>query len=395
MRILHVIVSMDPESGGPCQGIRNFEIGNKDSNVTRQVVCLDKNYSKYLNKDTFKINALGDGKGRWQYSKKLIPWLTVNLEKFDVVIIHGLWQYHSYAIWKVIKDLKKQYPNKKLPKVLVMPHGMLDPYFQFAKGRRIKAVRNFFYWKFIENIIINNVDGLLFTCEAELLLARKTFTPYNPQKEYNVGYGVATPPVFNDHMTTSFKEHCPGLKESPYWLFLGRIHEKKGVDLLINAYKLLSNQYTAMPKLVIAGPGLETAYGKKVQALAKGDSSKSIFFTGMLSGDAKWGAYYGCEAFVLTSHQENFGISVAEALACSKPVLISDQVNIYREIKTGGIVGSDNLESVKNIIEKWIKLSTSEKSQMSKNAFLVFKENFEIEPVSQKVNDVLYSLLDI
>ena len=56
----------------------------------------------------------------------------------------------------------------------------------------------------------------------------------------------------------------------------------------------------------------------------------------MLRGDAKWGAFYAAEAFVLTSHQENFGIAVAEALSCGKPVLLSDKVNIAAEIAADG-----------------------------------------------------------
>ncbi len=56
----------------------------------------------------------------------------------------------------------------------------------------------------------------------------------------------------------------------------------------------------------------------------------------MLTGDLKWGAFRAAEAFVLPSHQENFGIAVVEALACGKPVLISDKVNIWREIVEDG-----------------------------------------------------------
>ena len=65
-------------------------------------------------------------------------------------------------------------------------------------------------------------------------------------------------------------------------------------------------------------------------------ANSRITFTGMLSGNLKWGAFAAAEAFILPSHQENFGIAVAEALACGTPVLISDQVNIWREIVQDG-----------------------------------------------------------
>src|SRR6185369_16511419 len=106
--------------------------------------------------------------------------------------------------------------------------------------------------------------------------------------------------------------------------------EKKGVDLLISAYADVYQSKPASPAppaLVIAGP-LNSDFADAMQKLAAELSPRdTVFWPGLLSGDAKWGAFHGCEAFVLPSHQENFGIAVAEALACGKPVLISNQVN--------------------------------------------------------------------
>ena len=62
-----------------------------------------------------------------------------------------------------------------------------------------------------------------------------------------------------------------------------------------------------------------------------------VYWPGMLRGNLKWGSFYSCEAFILPSHQENFGIAVAEALACGKPVLLSNKVNIAAEIERDGV----------------------------------------------------------
>ena len=108
-----------------------------------------------------------------------MPWLLSNLRRFDTVIVHGLWFYHTYAVFKVLKNIKK-HKDKKLnvPKMFVMPHGMLDPYFQKTPGRKLKALHNWLYWKLIEGRILNEADGILFTCEKELNLAKETFSPY-------------------------------------------------------------------------------------------------------------------------------------------------------------------------------------------------------------------------
>jgi glycosyltransferase involved in cell wall biosynthesis len=278
------------------------------------------------------LHALGPGKFGYAYAPRLYPWLLENLGRFDAVVVHGLWLWPSIA---ALCALKKSTGNR--PRFFVMPHGMLDPWFQRDPSRRLKAVRNFFYWWLVERRVVNGADALLFTCEEELRLARQTFGGYRPRREINVGYGIPEPPPFSEAMRTAFSEKVPGLGERPYVLFLGRIHPKKGVDLLASAYlQILKTEKpeTDFPDLVIAGPGWDSEFGRRVAAAV--GSHPKIHKVDMLQGEAKWGALYGCGAFVLPSHQENFGIAVVEALACNKPVLISKQINIWREILEDG-----------------------------------------------------------
>ena len=112
----------------------------------------------------------------------------------------------------------------------------------------------------------------------------------------------------------------------------------------------------------------------------------SVFFPGMVTGDVKWGAFYGCQAFILPSHQENFGIAVIEALACGKAVLISNQVNIWREIEkgSGGIVGDDTLEGTQLILSRWTNFREEEKISMGKKARECFKTTFEKGPAAKQ-----------
>ncbi|WP_224999700.1 glycosyltransferase [Cesiribacter sp. SM1] len=389
MKMLRVIANMTPTSGGPCQGLRNSIPELKKLGVDNEVVSLDDPAAPYLNGDEFPVHALGLGTGPWYYNPKLVPWLLNNFARFDAVIVHGLWLYPSYAVLQAIELFRKQAEAQKqnagkIPRFFIMPHGMLDPYFQKSPDRKIKALRNIVYWKLIEGKVVNKADALLFTCEEELQLAREPFKPYSPKQEINVGYGVAAPPAYTQAMKAAFIQKHPELAHEPYILFLSRIHEKKGVNLLISAYATLLGemykQQQKIPKLVIAGPGLDTTYGKKMQLLASRTSllQNSIFFTGMLQGDAKWGAFYGSDVFVLPSHQENFGIAVVEAMACGKPVLISNQVNIWREIMAGGggMVAPDSLEGTVDMLSKWIHKSPAEKLIMGKNAFHTYEQKF-------------------
>jgi glycosyltransferase involved in cell wall biosynthesis len=380
---------MNPRAGGPCQGIRNLAPRVCERNHDVEVVCLDDPNSTYLADETIPIHALGKGIGAWCYHAALRPWLEKNLRSFDAVILNGLWQYPGFRLSRLAG-------RSDTPPYFVFPHGMLDPWFQRARERRLKAMRNWLYWKLIEHEVIHRAEALLFTCAEEMRLARGTFRPYLPHRQINVGYGVSEPPDRTQAMQVAFEQKCPGLKNRPYLLFLGRIHAKKGVDILIQAYAAVYgsklDSRNPAPCLVIAGPGMESTFGRQMFELAaRTCPAGSVLWPGMLAGDAKWGALYGAEAFALFSHQENFGIAVAEALSCETPVLISNQINIWREIEEdqAGFVGDDTVASAKQMLGRWASLSPEDRSKMQQAARFSYENRFGIGHAALNLLSVL------
>ncbi|MDV6032219.1 MAG: glycosyltransferase [Phycisphaera sp. RhM] len=399
MRVLQIVSSMNPDTGGVCEGIRNTLPAMETLDCNTDVVCLDADGETYGMVDSFRVFRLGAGRGPWSYCKNLNRWLHDSLADYDAAVVNGLWLYHSFALTRVVRRLK-QLGEVKVPKVFVMPHGMLDPWFQRDPSRRLKAYRNWLYWKSIEHRTVSQADGILFTCKKELELAREPFRPYRPKRELNVGYGVSQPPAFVDSMKTAFRTACPELDGRPYLLFLSRIHPKKGVDLLLRAYADVARRQKstdALPALVVAGP-TDSAYATEMVRLAeelhlsgdesvnRSDSQPRVFFPGMLRGDAKWGAFYGCEAFVLPSHQENFGIAVVEALACGKPVLISNQVNIWDEIQDcqACLVEDDTQAGTDRLIDRWLQLPADARCEMGRAALRCYRENYQPETVAAR-----------
>jgi glycosyltransferase involved in cell wall biosynthesis len=389
LKILHIISSANPKIGGPIQGIRNYEKALVDLGIQRDLVCLDnpEAVKNWEFPTTLNVIGLGDSKTSWQYNELLLAWLEENATKYDRIIMNGMWSYHTYATVKVINKLRRH--GKPVPKLFLMPHGMLDPWFQKDKTRRLKAIRNYFYWHLIEKKVVNSTDGLLFTCQEELLLARTTFTGYNPKKEYNIGYGIVAPPHASNEMVNDFYEQFNISRDKPYLLFLSRIHPKKGLDLFLKAYVDLLSKSKAIeeiPQLIIAGAGMETEYGKQLveYVTAYPIMQEKVQFVGLLGGDLKWGAIHGCAAFILPSHQENFGIAIAEALACSKVVLITNKVNIFREIEYGGggFVEEDTIAGTIRNLNNWLSLSSEEKVKMGEKAYSVYQKHFTIENVA-------------
>jgi glycosyltransferase involved in cell wall biosynthesis len=113
----------------------------------------------------------------------------------------------------------------------------------------------------------------------------------------------------------------------------------------------------------------------------------------MLQKAMKWGAFYSAEVFILPSHQENFGIAVAEALGCGLPVLISDKVNIWREVAGAGAgaVAPDSVEGTTRLLTDWLRLSAAQRQTMAQNARRLFDQRYTVSAMAQDLLDVIAS----
>jgi glycosyltransferase involved in cell wall biosynthesis len=259
----------------------------------------------------------------------------------------------------------------------VFPHGMLDPWFK--RTYPAKHFKKLLYWPWAEYRVLRDAAAVLFTAEAERRLARESFALYRC-REVVVNYGTAAPSN-PERAQEAFFAAYPQLQGRPFLLFLGRLHEKKGGDLLINAFIDLrrSNPDLAL-WLVMAGPCADDEYLRHLRTLGN-EAGDSILFPGMLTGDTKWGALSAAKAFVLPSHQENFGIAVAEALACGTPVLISNKINIWREIEAdgAGLVENDDLAGTSRLLARWLAMDENARAGMREEARNCFANRFEIE----------------
>ena len=169
---------------------------------------------------------------------------------------------------------------------------------------------------------------------------------------------------------------------------MSRIQEKKGLDLLVAAYAKLRSNDPTLPDLVIAGPIQQQDYADQIQT---NYDQSGIHWIGTLSGIDKWTALAASEAMTLVSHQENFGIVIAEALAVGTPTLISDKVNIWREISNGGagLAQADTLDGAEALLNTWNSLSEEQRSAMSRAALDVFKTHFDIRESTKRLVDTI------
>ena len=383
-RILHCISSVDPKGGGPIEGLKQLSAVNAEQGHRVEVACLDHPDAPWVKACPLPCHALGPTSvGNWRYSPRWVPWLRAHAHEYDAVIINGIWQYHAYGTWRALSGSPTPY--------FVFTHGMLDPWFK--RNYPLKHLKKWMFWPWAEYRVLRDAAAVLFTCEDERRLARQSFWLYHCD-EYVVSYGTSAPPSRERQQEDAFYDAFPDLRGRRVLLFLGRVHEKKGGDLLLKAYADMRRhqpQEMANVQLVMAGPA-DHAYGQEMMQLAQSlQLGDSVTWTGMLAGDLKWGAFRAADAFILPSHQENFGIAVAEALACGVPVLISNQVNIWREIQQAGagLVDTDTVEGTTRLLQRWLATPSQPWQDMRQRARHCFRQRFHIERTAESFIDAM------
>ncbi len=375
MKLLRVIHTIAPQSGGPIEGLKQSSKIMTELGVTVEIASLDcpKTVEAEIHALPWQVHALGPGRfGSYSYSKRLRNWLNEHVSDYDAVIIHGNWQYHGLATANACIQDKVSY--------FIFPHGMLDPWFN--ETYPLKKIKKQLYWRY-EYKVLKNAAAVLFTCAEECRLARKSFSPYSVTENV-IGYGTTAPEQKREELIRQFQTDTPAWGQRPFLLFMSRIQEKKGLDLLVEAYASLRESTPNSPDLVIAGPEQQPEYADRIRA--KFDQS-GIHWIGSLSGINKWQALAASEALVLPSHQENFGIVVAEALAVGTPTLISNKVNIWNEIKSGnaGLVQDDTRAGTEALLKTWHSLAKDQRSAMSSAALDVFKAHFDIRESTKRL----------
>lgn len=367
MRILHIIGTLDPAAGGPSESVRVL-LSFGPIGYTGEVVTLDAPGAPFHNDIPFPVHALGPQTSTYGFNWKLYRWLRDNRDRFDGVVVNGLWQWCGLAAWLTLRG-KRPY--------VVFSHGMLDPYFKHAFPA--KHLKKWAYWLLAEYWVLRDAYRVLFTTKEESRLAEQSFWLHH-WNGYVVPYGASRPPAAPDELLASFYAQFPEFRGKRLMLFLGRIHHKKGCDMLIRSFI----QYAALDPelhLVMAGPDQEGWSADLQKLVVAAGLAARVHWPGMIKGNAKWGAFYASEVFILPSHQENFGIAVAEALGCGLPVLLGDKVNIAPEIAEdgAGLMEFDTQEGTDNLVRQWIEMPEAERARMRTQTIRTFDARYDME----------------
>ena len=325
MRILHVIGDLAPESGGPAKAC--VEMARALALRGHGVTIATTDYAPSGGRArpriaperglSLEVHAAGFPRA-WLASWPLKRALPRLVREADLVHIHSLYLFHSWAAGTLCRRLGVPY--------IVRPHGTLDPYIHRRHRWRKRVMELWF-----QDRVLRDAAAIHYTSLEERRLA-EPYAQGAPGAVIPLGLDLADyaelPPA------GSFRARYPEIGERQILLFLSRLNFKKGLDVLVEAARR-SLAAGVDAHLVVAGPdgGMEAATRRWV---ASAGLESRTTFTGMLIGRDKLAAFRDAALFLLPSSSENFGIAVVEAMACGTPVIVSDRVNIWREIVEDG-----------------------------------------------------------
>lgn len=330
MRVLHVISGISPVSGGTATTLVALARAQQRAGLAVGVFTTFLHGSadgtaERLRADGIDVTEIGPAAPPLQRHPAIAPRLRETVASHDIVHIHALWEDVQHQAARVARALAKPY--------VITPHGMLDPW-SLNQSKWKKRI----YLALRLRPNLNAASAIHYTSEIERDLAGPLGLKPRTIVEPN---GVDLAEFENLPPCGAFRaKHSMladgGAQRRPIVLFLGRLHPKKGLDLLVPAF---AQAAPADAVLAIVGPDAD-GYADEVRAMAKQHGVVDrVLFTGMLRGRERVEAFVDSDLFALPSYQENFGVAVVEALAAGTPVVISDQVNIHREIAAAGVGG--------------------------------------------------------
>jgi glycosyltransferase involved in cell wall biosynthesis len=328
MKILHVIANLVPRYGGPSQAC--WEMARAVARLGHEVSIYTTNQDgtgelevpldRPVHRDGVEVRYFPIQAPRfWGTSLPLARALRRKVPASDLVHIHSLYLFHDLVAGHWCRRYRVPY--------LVRPHGTLDP-FMYRRHRWRKRLMECLF----EDRNIRRAAALHFTtAEEEKLAAPFTFqTP-----GLVVPLGINWEEFAHLPQPGEFRRRHPEIGHKAIILFFGRVNFKKGLDILARAFGVVARRRQDV-HLVIAGPDNE-GWGALVRTwLAEEGMGDRTTFTGMLLGPEKLAVLRDASLFVLPSYSENFGLAVIEGMAAGLPVIISDQVNIWREVQAAG-----------------------------------------------------------
>ncbi len=382
VKVLHVIPSIGPTRGGPSHAVIAMVKALREQGVDAEIATTNDNGPDLLDvplhqRVSYKsvpvwffprfsppIHSVRE----FAFSSSFTKWLIDSVRDYDLLHVHAIFSYASTVAMTIARLQRVPY--------IVRPLGQLCEW-----SLQQSATKKQIYLKLIERANLNSSRGLHLTSYQEqqevshLGLATKNFI---------LPHGLSVPPLITD-ARQRLREYLNLPLDEPIILFLSRLHHKKGLDYLIPALAKTHQRFT----FVIAGSG-DKEYEAEVESLVVANGIKDrTRLVGFVAGETKDLFLQGSDLFALTSHSENFGVAVLEALAAGVPVLVTPGVALAATVLEYqvGVVTELDVCAIADAVEGYFG-NPHAAIDMSHRARQLVVEKFSWNHISQSLNEV-------
>ncbi len=309
MRVCHVVASVNRNIGGPAVSVPRLASALAARGVESRLATLD--YPEHgpqtpvpgaalTSLPTTSLNRLGRG------------WSPAFHHALAELARQGLDVLHNHGLWMFPNHYARQVAVAANIPLVISPRGMVE---QWSLGR--SRWKKWLVWHAFEKA--NLARAALFHATSHEEAASIRALGFR-QPIAMIPNGIEIPEAGATGDRALLEQKFPELRGRRWLLFLSRLHPKKGVLELLRVWQRLHARFPDW-QLVLAGPDLDGYSATVLAAVNDLQLAGRVTITGMLSGAVKASAWAGAELFVLPTHSENFGISVAEALAHGCPAL--------------------------------------------------------------------------
>jgi glycosyltransferase involved in cell wall biosynthesis len=375
---LNVVSHLDPRYGGlsavvPYLGsaiaaTRQFSIG-------LAAFCTPSELYSESNHPELSLSIWPTSRADWFRSRELRQRFHDLVNAADGVHIHGLWEHSTAAAARVARALRKPY--------IVSSHGMLEPW-----ALKNKSLKKKIYSALVER---GNLQGA--ACLHAL-----TYAEARDYREFGLTAPIAVIPN-GVHIPDSispelFLTHFPAMRGKRLILFMGRIHFKKGLDILVKSWARLAKQW---PKahLILAGPDFENTRASIETLVVEVGIQDRVLFTGMLRNELKWSALAAAQCFVLPSYSEGLSVSVLEAMGVGLPVIVTEQCNLpeVEEFHTGWLIKSE-IDPLTSSLSSFLNNSYEANTEIGARGRQLVSERYNWNSVTEQMTHLYHWVQD-
>lgn len=368
MRVIHVVPDINKEAAGPSYSVPKLCESLICAGLDIQLAVLDRSGTP-VHLPYLKTFPLGLGPRRLGVSPKMRRWLKQEVTSGRVEIIH------NHSLWM----MPNVYPGNAVRgshcRLVVSPRGTLS-----KRASGINALQKKIFWHIFQAPVLRAATCFHATAESEYEDIRRNGFK---QPVCILPNGIDVPPLVQTPNS--------GRRQL---LFLGRIHPIKGIDNLLHTWQALEHQFPDWD-LHIAGPDTGGGYLVEMQALAKQLQLKRVVFDGPLFGKDKLRAYRAASLYILPTHSENFGITVAEALSAGTPAIVTKGAPWGGLVKQGAgwwiDIGVDPLVAC---LENALAASPTHLAEMGRNGREWMLRDYSWDQIGAQLSGVYRWLLE-